>query len=175
MKPTEDIEAMLDAARHRRLTSREVGVLRQQLEGRPADRQRLEEELALNQLLDSVPAPAVASNFLARVEARIEAGDASDRTRRIPGWAGWLWRWRLWAAAMPAVALTLALGGWWQHRVHQRGLLASSLATLAPGSPVPGMESLQDFDAVQWLRSGPMPGDVELLAALDTDASNPLP
>lgn len=175
MKPTQDIEALLDAVRGRRLTPREAGSLRRLLAGRPADLQRLEDELSLNQMLDSMPAPSVSSNFLARVEARIEAGDAMARRSRIPAWAGWRWRWRFLAAAVPAAALSLAVGAWWQHRVHQRGLLATSLATLAPGSPVPGMVSLQDFDAVQWLRSGPVPGDVELLAALDTDAPNPLP
>ncbi|MBN8249412.1 MAG: hypothetical protein J0L84_18455, partial [Verrucomicrobia bacterium] len=156
MKPTQDIEALLDAMRGRRLTAEEFGSLQRLLEGRPEDRRRLDEELALNQALDSRTAPAVSSNFLARVETRIAAEDSAGRrthSRPGPGWS--FWRWRFLTPAIPIVTLTLALGGWWQYRMHQRGLLATSLATLAPGSPVPGMESLQDFDAVQWLRSGP--------------------
>ncbi|MCW5558270.1 MAG: hypothetical protein KIT22_10625 [Verrucomicrobiae bacterium] len=172
MKPTRDIEELLDAARRRRLTVAEAGALRQSLTADPESRQRLEEELALNRALDSQPIPAVSSNFLARVEARLAAEESAQRR------SFWHWRWRFLAPAIPVVALTLALGGWWQHRVRQqRTVLAASLATLAPGGAIPGLESLQDFDAVQWLRSGPVPGDVELLAALalDADPSASLP
>lgn len=182
MKPKPDIEALLDSIRRRRPTPEEAASLRRRLEGHPGDQRRLDEELALDQALDCPEVPVVSSNFLARVEQRIAADASADRrtaARRSWGLAAgsWFqgWRWRVLAPAIPVLALSVAVGGWWQHRAQQRGLLAASLSTLAPGDAVPGMESLQDFDAVQWLRSGPAPGDMELLAALDTEPLPPAP
>jgi len=180
MEPTRDIEELLDTARRRRLTAAEAGLLRQSLAADSEGLRRLEEELALNRAvdraLDSRPVPKVSSNFLAQVESRLAAGDSGKRQDVSRPGRGWIWwNWRFLAPAIPALALALAVGGWWQHRARQRTLIAASLATLAPGGAIPGLESLQDFDAVQWLRSGPVPGDVELLATLDAETPTPVP
>ncbi len=69
----------------------------------------------------------------------------------------------------------MAIAGWWQFRAHQRTSLAINLASVSQAAGMPGVESLQDFDAVQLLRTTAQPGDLELLAVLDADPVSATP
>ena len=158
----------LDAVQARRLSPEQAQQLRRELARRPAECRRLDDELSLNALLDALPTAPVSSNFLAQVEARIAREErAGGRT------PGTVWRWLgnlHWARPIAAVAVAaIVMVGWWQFRVHQRTALASNLAAVSQTAGMPGVESLRDFDAVQLLRTTALPGDVELLALLDSD------
>lgn len=173
MNPVPESEDWLEAIQARRLSPEAVERLRRELARRPRERSRLEEELALNQALDSLPPVPVASNFLAQVEARIARED------RAASRSGTLWDWftglRLVRPLAAVAVVALALGGWWQFRAQQRSSLATSIAAVSQTAGVPGVESLRDFDAVQLLRTSALPGDVELLAALDMDTTSATP
>jgi hypothetical protein len=62
----------------------------------------------------------------------------------------------------------LALGviGWWQLQGVARARLAASVAEVSRAAAVPGVEVLQDFDAIRSFQTTAQPGDVALLAAL---------
>lgn len=171
MNPAPESEDWLDAVQSRRLTPEALERLRRQLATRPRELSRLDDELALNRMLDAPPIPPVSSNFLSRVEARIEA---EERAARTSAWFSWNrlggLRW-LRPLAFAAVAL-VAAGAWWQVRIQQRASLATSITAVSRAASMPGVESLRDFDAVQLLLTTAQPGDVELLAALDMDPSD---
>lgn len=168
MNPAPESEDWLDAVQGRRLSPEEEARLRLPLASRPRELHRLDEELQLNRVIDALPCPKVSSNFLARVEARIADEErASDRSSPT-GW-NWLRRLHLLRPFATVAVAILALAGWWQFQTHRRANLATSLAVVSQAAGMPGVESLQDFDAVQLLRTTALPGDVELLAALDAD------
>ncbi|MFO1458017.1 MAG: hypothetical protein U1G08_01310 [Verrucomicrobiota bacterium] len=174
MNPSPDSEDWLDNVQGRRLSPEAAERLRRELASRPRERQRLEEELALNRVLDSLPCPEVSTNFLAQVEAQIvrsEAGKSRERSGPWQWFGAFHWI-RPWATV--AVAL-VAVAGWWQIRVHERSSLAGNLAAVSRVAGMPGVDSLQDFEAVQLLRTTALPGDVELLAALDSNPSATTP
>lgn len=174
MNPSPDSEDWLDDIQGRRLPPEAVEQLRKELASRPRERQRLEEELALNRALDSLPCPEVSSNFLAQVEARIVWSEAEQPRHRSGLWQ-WLGAFH-WARPLATVAVALvAVAGWWQFRVHERSTLAGNLAAVSRVAGMPGIDSLQDFEAVQLLRTTAQPGDVELLAALDSSPSASTP
>ncbi|MBL9174099.1 MAG: hypothetical protein JNL10_11235 [Verrucomicrobiales bacterium] len=174
MNPPPDSEDWLDEVQGRRLPPEATGRLRRELASRPRERQRLEEELALNRALDSLPCPDVSSNFLAQVEAQIVRSEAGRKRGRSGLWH-WLGAVR-WARPIAAVMVAVvAIGGWWQFRVHERSALAGNLAAVSRVAGMPGVDSLQDFEAVQLLRTAALPGDVELLAALDSDPTATTP
>jgi hypothetical protein len=146
----------------RRLSPDEVAQLRARLERNPAERQRLEDELALNRALDASPRPAPSTNFTRRV---LDAIDAEDRAgRRTSSWARWpRWsvRWLLPATA----ALALVLGWQWMDQ-RQRVHLAAGAVAVTQAADVPGVAMLRDFEAIQLLNSRPTPDDVALISAL---------
>ena len=57
----------LDEVARRDLTPEEASRWRRELSERPSEARRLDEELALNRVLDSLPQPSVSSNFTVRV------------------------------------------------------------------------------------------------------------
>ena len=153
----------LDAVEGRRLSADETAALRRQLAARPREAARLADELALNAALDGLPPVPVPSNFAARVWADIDR-EPQSKARRGPGWLAWLGGFRLARTAVFATALVAAAAGWWQFQTHQRGVLATSLTEVS--QVFPDVEALRDYDAIQALRATPLPGDVELVAAL---------
>jgi anti-sigma factor RsiW len=143
--------------------------LRSDLRGTPSEAAELEDELALNRLLNDLPAPPVPSNLASRVIQQVEL-----ESRRPAQRSGWLQalrlplRWTAPVALAAALTLTLAFTGWWQVRSRDRRNLAESLAMLSRVTAVPGVEVFEDFDAIRLLPTSTQPGDVELIAALNT-------
>lgn len=141
--------------------------LRSDLRGTPAEAAELEDELALNRLLNALPPPPVPSNLASRVIQQVEL-----ESRRPAPRSRWLQALRLplrWTAPVAlAAALALAFTGWWQVRSRDRRNLAESLATVSRVTAVPGVEVFEDFDAIRLLPTSTQPGDVELIAALNT-------
>ena len=163
MNPAPENNDWLDDVERRRLTAEERATLRRELAGRPRELARLDEELALNGLLDSRPVPRAASNFTVRVLAEIAAETARAERPRADRWS-WFRLPRLVFAATVAVAVTF---GWSQMRRHHRTELAASVSEVSLAAAVPGVEVLQDFEAIRSFRTAAQPGDVALLAALN--------
>ncbi|HRI13723.1 MAG TPA: hypothetical protein PLX89_12045 [Verrucomicrobiota bacterium] len=167
MEPTSKQQDWLDQVQAGQLTPEVVDQLRRELRARPAEAARLEDELSLNAALGSLPPAPVSSNFVARVMAEIEREQISATRRSVPWWTRAV-RIRILGTATAAALFAMALGGWWQTRLHHRQALAASVSAVSGAAAVPGVEWLQDFDAIQLLRTSAQPSDVELIAALAT-------
>lgn len=152
----------LDAVEGRRLTPAEAETLRRDLASRPRERARLAEELALNAAIDALPKAVAPSNFAACVWADIDRDARTPRRRAFFGnWLGFLRPARLMGVATVMLA---TIGGWSQFQSHERSVLAANVAEIS--QTVPDVELLRDFEAIRALRTGPKPGDVELMGAL---------
>ncbi len=121
----------------------------------------LELEARLTESLAKIPDAPVASNFTARVLAAVEL----EETRRARGW-NFSWNWH---ALFPRIAVTAAVlvfgGISFQHYEinSQRTLLARNVAQVAAAQPLPSVDALNNFDAIQRM-SQPARADEELLA-----------
>ncbi len=155
----------------RRLTATEIAARRRELVGWPTETRRLEEELALNAMLDFRPgAPNAATNFAALVRTRIETEERARVRVSSSVWVGW----RVWLRPLllGTAILTVTLGLGWQgyliqhHRQVQR--LATSVTTMdfSAGSPELTPESLEDYEVIRRLGATPQPEDEALIAAL---------
>ncbi len=163
MHSAPDHDDWLDEVERRVLSAEELSTLRRQLASRPREATRLEEELALNRLLDGGFRPRASSNFTQRVLADLAVREPASRRSQFGGWARLRFpRFVLYATA--ALAMTI---GWWQFQLHQRVQLAASVAEISRAAAVPGLALLQDFEAIQSFRAAPQPGDLALLAALN--------
>jgi hypothetical protein len=162
MNPAPENNDWLDDVEGRRLTAEERSALRRELTGWPRELARLDEELALNGLLDSRPVPHAASNFTARVMAEIASETARAERSRADRWS-WFRLPRLVFAATVALVVTV---GWSQLRRQHRTELAASVSEVSLAAAVPGVEVLRDFEAIRSFRTAAQPGDVALLAAL---------
>ncbi len=118
-----------------------------------------DEPLELQKLLSRLPDAPVSSNFTARVMQAVEREELQAvRTR------GWRWNWHalLPRAAVAAVMVAAAGFTFYQHEIFsQRAAL--SVALLTPPPPLPSVDALQNFDAIQRM-SQPAHADEELLA-----------
>ena len=122
-----------------------------------------DEPQELRELLSRLPDAPVPSNFTARVMQAIDLDELPvGRGRR------WSWNWhallpRAAVAAMVVVAGGLALH---QHEIYNRRMaLAQSVALVANAQPLPSLEALDNFDAIQRMGQ-PAHADEELLALL---------
>ncbi len=162
----------LEALAVARPAPEEVARRRRELAGRPAELRRLEQELALNALLDARPgAPRAASNFAALVQQRIAAEDRQALQAKRGGAGRWWWRWLgphpAWA--LTAVAVVCGITGTWGVRNQQyRSQMAASVATVALTASSPGLsaDSLEDYEVIRRLGAVAQPGDDALIAAL---------
>lgn len=153
-----------------RLGPDDVAKLREQAE-RAGDGDAFAEELALEDCLGRLPQPEVSSNFTAQVMAAIEREERSSKRRR-PGWAERLRRlvWR--PQVIFAGAAGLALVVTWQFRVFERQRLAEDVVMVIRAAEAPqaaqlsGVETLQDFDAIQLATPRPKVDYVGLVNAL---------
>ncbi|MGH7992334.1 MAG: hypothetical protein ACREDQ_02380 [Limisphaerales bacterium] len=143
----------------RKLTEAERAELRTQPEAQ-AD---LELESRLSQALARVPNAPVPSNFTARVLQTIEREEARDARTR-----GWSWYWRV---LVPRAAVAVAVVGfaglaYQHHEFDKRVQLARDVALLAKAQPLPGIEALKNFDAIQRMSQTTVQPDDKLLALL---------
>jgi anti-sigma factor RsiW len=165
MKPAPENSDWLDPVAIGALDAEALSQLRERLAKSPKELARLEQELELNRLLQDLPDAPLSNNFTSQVMGEISRLEATQARRRS-AWSAPL-RWMFRPALVTAVT-ALALTGWWQFRLHERSNLAASVQAVSRAAAVPGVEVFQDFDAIQLLRTSPQPGDVELIAALDT-------
>jgi len=103
------------------------------------------------------------SNFTARVLQAVEREEASGAPRR-----SWSWHWRV---LVPRVAVAVAVVGfaglaYQRHEFDKRAELARDVALLADAQPVPSVEALKNFDAIQRMSQTTPRADDELLALL---------
>jgi anti-sigma factor RsiW len=158
---------LLEASWQRKLTAEEEAQLRGWLAAHPEKQPEWEEELALNQQLERLPTPPVASNFTAQVLGKLDLElRREEREAARPGkFTSW------WRGLVPRFASVLLLGllagtGIVQYREHQREEVADGLVHVAPFASVLQPEVLQNFDAIHHLGHVPAVSDDELLAAL---------
>jgi hypothetical protein len=115
----------------------------------------------LRELLSRLPDAAVPSNFTARVLQAVEL----EGSRPVRKW-NFNWYWRV----LPRVAVTAAVvlfAGltFHHHEVYsQRTALARNVAFVAAAQPLPSVDALKNFDAIQ--RMSQPRADEELLALL---------
>jgi hypothetical protein len=114
----------------------------------------------LRELLSRLPDAPVASNFTARVMQTIE----SDEARRA-----WSRSWN-WHSLFPRIAfamLAIGFAGLTLHRYEldaRRDALAKNVALVAAAQPMPSVDALKNFDAIQ--RMSQPHADEELLALM---------
>jgi hypothetical protein len=122
-----------------------------------------DEPKELRELLARLPDAPVASNFTTRVLQAIELEETkAARSRNL----FWFWRVLVPRLAGGAVAIVFA-GLTLQHHElgAQRAALAKNVALVAEGPPLPSVDALKNFDAIQRM-SQPQHADEELLALL---------
>ena len=115
----------------------------------------------LRELLSRLPDAPVSSNFTARVMQAVELEERQAARR-------WNWHWN-WRSLMPRVAVTsvaLVMAGLvvQQHEVNaHRTQLAEDVAHVTTAQPLPSVDALQNFDAIQRM-SQPAHADEGLMA-----------
>lgn len=120
-----------------------------------------DEPQELREFLSRLPDAPVPSNFTARVMQAVEREEL--QAARTHGWR-WNWHALLPRAAVAAVVLVAAGFTFYQHEIYsQRFELARNVALLAQAQPLPSVEALQNFDAIQRM-SQPAHADEGLLA-----------
>lgn len=130
------------------------------LRARPETQADWELESLLTDGLARLPDAAVPSNFTARVLQAVERNEARSRPT--------VWRWT-WQVLVPRLAVGVTVMGiasltYQRHEFNQRARLAQNVARVARTQPLPSVEALKNFDAIQ--RMGQPRADEELLALL---------
>lgn len=141
----------------RKLTEAEQAGLREQ----PETQADLELESRLTEGLARLPDAAVPSNFTARVLQAVER-----ETARRPRPTVWQWSWRVLAPRLAVGVAVIGIAGltYQRHEFNQRARLARNVALLARTQPMPSVEALKNFDAIQ--RMSQPHADEKLLALL---------
>jgi len=123
----------------RKLSAAERSALR----GKP----ELALEAQLTDILAKIPDAPVASNFTVRVMAAIELeAAAAARSHRSQ------WNWRLLWPRVAVAAAMLIFAGISVQRYEgnsQRTALAKNIAQMAAAQPLPSVDALNNFDAIQ--------------------------
>lgn len=116
----------------------------------------------LRELLARLPDAPVPSNFAARVLQAVEL----EESRRPRKWVfHWNWRALLPRVAVAAIAICFAGFVVRQHEINgQRAAFAKNVALVAGAKPLPSVEALKNFDAIQ--RMSQPRADEELLALM---------
>ncbi|MBI2928654.1 MAG: hypothetical protein HYY24_23570 [Verrucomicrobia bacterium] len=161
-----EFNRLLEAAQRRRLTAEEEASARAYLLEHPEAQVVWDDELALSQLLGQLPPAPVPSNFTTRVLQAVAREEHAVAAGAHARWRAWLRAWTpLKAAAAGSVAVLVVLLAYQQNRLSARTELARNLATFSQAAMVPGVEVLQDFDAIRLLSQLPQEVDVELTSA----------
>lgn len=119
------------------------------------------EQNDLRKLLSRLTDAPVPSNFTARVMQAVEREESQAAQS-----SGWRWNWRalLPRAATVAVAVVASALAVQYHEVNShREQIARNVALVVRAQPLPSVEALQNFDAIQRM-SQPAHADEGLLA-----------
>ena len=149
----------------RALTSEEKAALQKLLDAHPETRQACEEDAALNRILQQWTAPAVSSNFTARV---MLAAQNSPAQRSWSDWfvlEEWLPENRAWRVAMCSMVLCVGMFSFHESQVVHRARIARELADVSRVATLPPIEWLKDFDTIKGMSQTKVADD-DLLAAL---------
>ncbi len=111
-------------------------------------------------LLTRLPDVPVASNFTARVMQAIELEEMRQSRWRL---FGWRWRVVIPRIAAATVIVGLATFTFYQHEIYVQQVALAKSAALVAAQPMPGVEALKNFDAIQRMGQTAHP-DNELLA-----------
>jgi len=161
---------LLEASWRRKLTAEEQAQLRAFLAAHPEAQADWEEEALLNQQLDRLQEPQVASNFTAQVMQQLDLEVARQERQQTGAEVAPWWRRLVPRYASVLLLAFLVVTGVLQYREHQqiqRTQLVDSVTQLTPVASVLRPELMQDFEAIQQLRYVPSVSDQELLAALE--------
>ena len=122
-----------------KLSAAELAALRTQPE--------LAVEAQLTDALTKVPDTVVPANFTARVMAAIELEEAQAARSRA-----WHWNWRSLLPRLAVAAAVLIFAGVSIQRYEvgaQRATLVKNVALVTSAQPLPSVEALNNFDAIQ--------------------------
>ena len=157
-----------EAAWRRPLTPDEKTRLQSYLVLHPEAQPDWESEALLSQVLLRLQAPAVSSNFTARVLQTLELEELTERHSRR-----WLPNFRLWLPRFAVAGLVLGLGGLGYQRYHLRQIqqradsvkIVTQLATT-----LPDVQMWKDFDAIAGLDQSTPLQDQILWTALTSES-----
>jgi hypothetical protein len=140
----------------RKLTDTE----RAELRASPEAQMDLEVESHLTEGLARLPDAVVPSNFTARVLQAVERKQARPRA------TSWQWGWRVLVPRLAVGVAVIGIAGltYQRHEFNQRARLAQNVALMAEAQPLPSVEALKNFNAIQ--RMSQPHADEELLALL---------
>lgn len=141
----------------RKLTEAEYAGLREQ----PETQADLELESRLTAGLSRLPDAAVPSNFTARVLQAVER-----ETVLRPRLTVWRWGWHVLVPRLAVGVAVIGIAGlaYQRHEFNQRARLAQNVARLAGTQPMPSVDALKNFNAIQ--RMSQPHADEKLLALL---------
>jgi hypothetical protein len=111
-------------------------------------------------LLTRLPDAPVASNFTARVMQAIELEEMGQPRWRL---FGWRWRVVIPRTAAATVMVGLASFTFYQHEIYVQQVALARSAALVASQPMPSVDALKNFDAIQRMGQAAHP-DNELLA-----------
>ena len=111
-------------------------------------------------LLSRLPDAPVASNFTARVMQAVELEEMRQSRWRVFGWS-----WRAWVprASVGSALVVLAAFTFQQHNLYLHQVALAKNAALVASQPLPSLDALKNFDAIQRM-SQPARADNDLLA-----------
>lgn len=137
-----------------------------------ADQSALDSELALERLLSRLPTPHVSNNLAARVLAKVTQESIPNKSAhglRLWGSIASLWsrfglRSLAWGSGLAVLLVAIVL----QEKLHERRAMAREVAEMGAVTAIPGVEVLQNFDAISALGAGVRvhPTDIDLMAAM---------
>jgi negative regulator of sigma E activity len=131
------------------------------LDAQPEMQADLEIESRLSGVLARLPDAPVSTNFTARVLQAVERESARPRA------ASWSWTWRVLVPRAAVAAVVIAFAGLGIHRYElnaHRAALAKNVVLVAAAQPMPSVDALKNFNAIQ--RMSQPHADDELLALL---------
>jgi hypothetical protein len=165
----------LDEVARRRPTPEEAAEWKRSMASRPLEARRLEEELALNALLDGLPRPEASPRFAEGVLAAIDREEARpgllERLKVLVFPAFLPARIAVLATACLAVAFGWSQFGAMRHaRARFQANLAQEAAEVSFAAAVPGVSVFADYDAVRLLSTPVAADDMDLMEALRSDA-----
>jgi hypothetical protein len=151
----------------RPLTPEETARLQQYLATHPEANQDWQDETSLNHLLENLPAaPAVSSNFTARVMQAAQLASAARERKHVSRWLMWP-RLRNWLpkTALTALAIGLGLLSYHQHEMNSRARMVRDAVELAKAVSA-DPQLLVDFEPINHLSDARANADNEIIALM---------